>query len=265
MTGDARGRSFDRVAHCYDETRALPEAVREAVTAGIVRVVRDVAPHPRLLEVGIGTGRTAVPLADAGVGVVGVDLAPAMLARLRRRAPGLAVCRADGAELPFRACTFDAVLFVHVLHLVQQPAAVVSAARAVTRPGGVLLFSREDFESDPLRPLSAMLREIVADLTGEAYDPKVAHTRAAEAFATGAGSADDPAEEIVLARWTEQMSGRRWLEGIAGHVWSSTWHIPDAVMPELMRRLTPRVEGLIGGLDRPIGRQAAFVLTVARR
>lgn len=86
-------------------------------------------------------------------------------------------------------------------------------------------------------------------------------TRAVDAFAAqGAELA-----ETVLARWSEHMSGRRLLECIAGHLWSSTWHIPDAVMPELIRRLTPRVEALVGDLDRPVEREASFTVTVARR
>ena len=39
-----------------------------------------------ILELGVGTGRLAVPLAAAGYDVTGVDLDPAMLARARSRA-----------------------------------------------------------------------------------------------------------------------------------------------------------------------------------
>ncbi|WIE83510.1 class I SAM-dependent methyltransferase [Curtobacterium sp. MCPF17_021] len=38
------------------------------------------------LELGVGTGRIAVPLAHAGVAVTGVDLSPEMLERCRRGA-----------------------------------------------------------------------------------------------------------------------------------------------------------------------------------
>jgi SAM-dependent methyltransferase len=41
-----------------------------------------------IVELAVGTGRIAVPLAEAGHTVVGVDLDPAMLARARRRAEG---------------------------------------------------------------------------------------------------------------------------------------------------------------------------------
>ena len=126
-------RSFDRVAHCYDETRAMPPDAQAAVTADIVRVARTIAAEPLLLEMGIGTGRIALPLVDSGVHVVGVDLARAMLAQLRARRPAVPVAIADMTRLPFGAARFDSVLFVHVLHLLRDPGAALRAAREVLR------------------------------------------------------------------------------------------------------------------------------------
>lgn len=60
-------RSFDRVAAIYDETRNLPADVERAVVDGIAGALCAVAPSPRLVEVGVGTGRIAVPLAERGV------------------------------------------------------------------------------------------------------------------------------------------------------------------------------------------------------
>ena len=49
-----------------------------------------------VLELGCGTGRVAVPLARAGVGVTGVDVSPAMLDLARHRAGGLPVRLVEG-------------------------------------------------------------------------------------------------------------------------------------------------------------------------
>ena len=49
-----------------------------------------------VLELGCGTGRVAVPLAEAGLRVTGVDLSPAMLARARERAEGLPLRLVEG-------------------------------------------------------------------------------------------------------------------------------------------------------------------------
>jgi SAM-dependent methyltransferase len=58
------------------------------------------------LEIAIGTGRVAIPIAREGVSVVGVDSSPAMLERLRRKLeaePGLAVTAIEGDMRDFDA------------------------------------------------------------------------------------------------------------------------------------------------------------------
>lgn len=45
--------------------------------------------EPPVLELGCGTGRVSIPIAQAGVEIVGLDMAPAMLARAREKGAGL--------------------------------------------------------------------------------------------------------------------------------------------------------------------------------
>jgi ubiquinone/menaquinone biosynthesis C-methylase UbiE len=255
--------SFDRVAHCYDETRTIPPEVSAAVAASIAAQLPRAARPPSLLEVGIGTGRIAVPLADAGVDVVGIDIAPAMLARLRSRRPGLPVLRAAADRLPFAARAFDAVLFVHVLHLLPDAVAALRAARAATRTGGVLIYGREEFPEAPLEPIVRRMRQLAVELAGVAGDLRSPRERACTAFAVAAREADVEPREIVVTRWPIRTTGRQLLDSISGKIWSSTWDIPDAVMPEVVARLTPEVIDLVGDLDRPLVHDAAFLLTIA--
>ena len=69
-----------------------------------------------VLELGCGTGRISVPLARAGVSLVGVDRSDAMLARARHRirrgrlAARARLIRGDIRSLPFRPSTFTLVM-----------------------------------------------------------------------------------------------------------------------------------------------------------
>ena len=58
------GVNFDRAASFYDATRALPDGVAEEVGDAILRRVAA-GSDTRFLEVGIGTGRVALPLIRA--------------------------------------------------------------------------------------------------------------------------------------------------------------------------------------------------------
>jgi SAM-dependent methyltransferase len=83
--GGSEGFFGERVASNYDErsgAMADPEVV-----GPVVDMLAELAGDGGALEFGIGTGRIALPLAERGVRVAGIDSSEAMLARLRGK-PG---------------------------------------------------------------------------------------------------------------------------------------------------------------------------------
>jgi SAM-dependent methyltransferase len=275
-------QSFDRVARQYDATRGLSPEVSAQVGDGIAAIVRTFAAAeeagrvdaratalagskgtgstPRVLEVGIGTGRIAVPLERAGVEVFGVDIAREMLAQLHAKRPGLPVARAVADGLPFGRAAFDAALFVHILHLVPDARAALRAAASCLRSRGVVLLGLTDFAESPRHIAVRWIRELATRLAGvELPSPDWnTSTRAAfRAFAAELGTAVTTAR---LASWQESWTGRQLLDGLRRRLFSSYWAIPEQIMPELVQRLTPRVEELCGGLDRPVSTAATFSL-----
>jgi SAM-dependent methyltransferase len=75
----------ERVAATYDESSA--DMFEPAAVEPVVDFLADLAGDGAALELGIGTGRIALPLAQRGVRVHGIDLSEAMVARLRAK-PG---------------------------------------------------------------------------------------------------------------------------------------------------------------------------------
>jgi SAM-dependent methyltransferase len=98
-----------------------------------------------LLDVACGFGRHAVPLAQAGYRVVGVDRSEPLLAEARRRAGGAPwprLVRADYRELPFDDARFDAALnlFSSLGYLGdEEDTHVLAEIARVLRPGGRLV------------------------------------------------------------------------------------------------------------------------------
>jgi SAM-dependent methyltransferase len=74
----------DRIAKLFDE-RYLGSFADD--TAGAVSFLKELAGDGPALELGIGTGRVALPLAEAGTEVHGIDASEAMLAKLKAK-PG---------------------------------------------------------------------------------------------------------------------------------------------------------------------------------
>jgi SAM-dependent methyltransferase len=101
---DDDGYFPERVAATYDDSS---EGMFDpALVDTVADVLAGLAGGGRALELGIGTGRIALPLADRGVPVHGIDLSRAMVARLRAKPGGdaigvtigdFATTRVDGA------------------------------------------------------------------------------------------------------------------------------------------------------------------------
>jgi SAM-dependent methyltransferase len=76
----------ERVAARYDESSA--DMFDPEVVDPVVDFLAELAGSGRALELGVGTGRIAVPLAQRGVPVHGIDMSKAMVARLREKPGG---------------------------------------------------------------------------------------------------------------------------------------------------------------------------------
>ena len=81
MRGYDRRSYGDGFADVYDEWYA---DVTDVV-ATVKRMVEVAGDRGRVLELGVGTGRLAVPMADAGLQVIGIDSSEAMLTKLAGR------------------------------------------------------------------------------------------------------------------------------------------------------------------------------------
>jgi ubiquinone/menaquinone biosynthesis C-methylase UbiE len=94
----------------------------------------------RILDIGAGTGRTAIPFARKGHSVVAVDPARAMLASLRQKS-GDARVRAvagDGTQLPFAGHSFDAAVIAPLLYLVSDWRRMLLETLRVLKPGSTV-------------------------------------------------------------------------------------------------------------------------------
>jgi SAM-dependent methyltransferase len=145
---------YDRIARLYDPWSA---SVTEDVEFYVQEARRAGAP---VVELACGTGRIAVPIAKAGIRVIGVDASPAMLevARGYARTEGveelLDLRHGDLREPPVsERVALVLIPFRSLLHMTTDDDRLraLGAAHALLRPGGRLVFdvfapSRDDVE-----------------------------------------------------------------------------------------------------------------------
>ena len=128
----------DRWAEVYDERHAGLDP------AAAVEFLAGLAGGGRVLELAIGTGRVALPLASRGIAVEGVDASQAMVDRLQAKPGGSAipVTIGDMAQVPVRG-PFRLVYLVFnalfgLLDQGRQAGCFAGVAR-VLEPGGVFV------------------------------------------------------------------------------------------------------------------------------
>ena len=133
--------AYDKIARLYDP---WSRSVVEDVAFYVGEAVRSGGP---VLELGVGTGRIAVPIAAAGIEVVGVDLSAGMLDVARERAAlagvRLDLRRGDMRQPPVEGA-FPLVLipFRSLLHMETDGdrRGVLRAVAGLLAPGGRFVF-----------------------------------------------------------------------------------------------------------------------------
>jgi len=136
--------SFDSMVALYDETRVFDEGCFDAARAFLAeRFPPD--RFCKLFEPGIGTGRIAIPLAERGYRVTGVDVSEDMLAllkeRLTRSSRSLRISfqKADATALPFSDAAFDIVVVVHLFYFIREWKRVADEILRVLRRDGPIV------------------------------------------------------------------------------------------------------------------------------
>lgn len=245
---------FDRAADFYDESRGYDEPLARATTELLAAELRD---RGSVLEVGVGTGLIALPMYEAGIPMLGLDISAPMVAKLVEKAGGRApfpLLLGDATSLPFADAALDAGLIRWVLHLIEDWRGVVAELVRVVRPGGVLLIHLGTY-GGPRDEIHSRFEQVV----GIPVDP------------VGIGWHQEEELDAEVARHGGRLrilpplTDRReeplseFLDGIERNLYSWTWPVPDDVRRGAVRELRPWAEERFGPLDRPLVFEATIV------
>ncbi len=214
--------AFDRAAAYYDETRGFPTGEEKGV-AEAIRRAGNFTSSSRVLEIGVGTGRIALPLVAHVGSLVGIDLARPMMARLRAkqtREP-IYLAQADATRLPFASHVLDGAVAVHVFHLIPNWQGVLTELARVLKPDGVVVhgWSKGDSQFETLWDAwRAVIPSKQAEDVGVRWEKNP--TILAE-------QGWKPAGEEHTHNYHYTQTPAKFVERLRSRMWSQTWRLTD--------------------------------------
>ena len=132
---------------------------RAVITLGAKRtrdIIADIGPlltsYNQLLDIGTGTGDVAVALIKQGFNVTACDRYNLICV------PDLSLLLCDGAELPFRDNSFDAVLLIDVLHHTEKQVKILQEAARVAK---VVIIHEDVFNSKIQRRMTFLMDRVM--------------------------------------------------------------------------------------------------------
>ena len=129
--------AYRRYAAVYD---AVFGPVLQAGRKAVVQALQ-LRPGERVLEVGVGTG-LSLPLYPADVTITGIDVSHEMLEKARRRVSRRqlknveALIEMDAERMSFADASFDKIVAMYVLPVVENPQQLLHELHRVCRPDG---------------------------------------------------------------------------------------------------------------------------------
>ena len=129
---------FEKYAKEYD---SWYDENRFAYESEILAFKKFTPKNKRGLEIGVGTGRFAIPLGIK----LGVEPATAMVEIARKR--GIKVIKGVAENLPFEDSSFEFVLLASTICFVKDPLTALFEAKRILKPGGSLILGIIDKES----------------------------------------------------------------------------------------------------------------------
>ncbi len=233
--------AFDRAVGYYDATRGFDPEREVKVVGALAAALGQL--EARVLEIGIGSGRIAIPLQQRGYDYYGVDLSLPMMHKLRENAAARSkysfpLAQGDITRLPFKDGAFAAIIAVHVFHLVPRWREALAECRRVLQAGGIIIHagSRPTTESAATAIVTQKWRELLA---AEGYTDKStsSHRIASPVNDALIEMGAKAVETSAIADASFSRSPHQSCDHIASRQWSSTWAVPDDLFDRTIAQL----------------------------
>jgi SAM-dependent methyltransferase len=237
----------------------------------------------RFLEIGVGTGRIALPFVQIGADYTGADLSLPMMGVLRKKIAAISkgvgrlkLALADAMALPFGNASFDVIIMIHLLHLVSDWRQTLRECQRVLREGGWLVLSSNEHTEQKQRELAAgrthdgprsvtqkwneIMNDLGQDRSRQPGSLRLANEEVCDALAQMGATV----RHVTLAEYQHRPITAREMASLhRDRIFSSDWHHSDDVHTVASRRLERWLEHEHPAPDTPYQAQVQFSILLA--
>jgi ubiquinone/menaquinone biosynthesis C-methylase UbiE len=109
--------------------------------------IKEFFPKPpaRIIDLGVGSGRTTAPLQEMGYTVIGIEFCEDLVAFANRELPHVNIVQGDARRLDYENDSFDAAIFswngIDYMYPLLERFQVLREVKRIVKPGGIFLVS----------------------------------------------------------------------------------------------------------------------------
>lgn len=242
---------FDSMVEFYDRTRVFD---RNCFISALDFLIKKFPPnkYSNVFEPGIGTGRIAIPIAERGYSVTGIDISKEMLLvlkkRLKQSGQSLPVSfqQADMTLLPFSDAAFDMAVAVHLFWFIEEWRKAVDEILRVVRRGGVMILMHTGMGTEvPL--LNNRYKELCSEYGFAIKSIGVKSTSEVINYCINMGY--DVEQVRDRWKWISRIKLDKALEYINLRAYSFTTFAPDNIHFAAVKKLKSDLQERFGSLD----------------
>ncbi|MBI2037577.1 MAG: class I SAM-dependent methyltransferase [Candidatus Magasanikbacteria bacterium] len=136
---------YNLAAAVYDENENYLNSFEQGELIPLLGALAD----KKILDVGAGTGRLSLPLANRGAKVTALDVSSNMLDLIKKKNSKIEIIVGDAESLPFEDNTFDIVTAAFLIVHLKNPTRFFDEAYRILKDGGILAVTNINQKDPP--------------------------------------------------------------------------------------------------------------------
>ncbi len=216
--------SFDSMADKYNQTRSFPQAVMSDILKSLSCEFPSIK-EMTIIDIGVGTGRFAIPLSTIAKSIVGIDISQKMLDVLmsNNTSKNLTTICCNAENIMFPNDSFDMAFAVSVFHLIPNWKKVLDEIERVLKTDGLCIIGRTEYVGAEGIQYEYIRHKVLRKYSKDAQERGLPFDQQLIEF----NNRWKLLKKITAATWENSYIPSEILKSFEEKHWSETWNISD--------------------------------------